>query len=67
MCSKIRCDGESEKICKIFGKLNRAQEGINTEVTLRMVLFGFTTESPGLAQHQEGILTPLNENTLMTE
>jgi hypothetical protein len=24
MCSKIRFDGEYEKFCKIFGKLNRA-------------------------------------------
>jgi hypothetical protein len=24
MCLKIRCDGESEKFCKIFWKLNRA-------------------------------------------
>ena len=24
MCLKIRCDGESEKICKIFWKLNKA-------------------------------------------
>jgi hypothetical protein len=25
MCLKIRCDGESEKFCKIFWELNRAQ------------------------------------------
>jgi hypothetical protein len=25
MCPKIRCDGESEKFCKIFCKLSRAQ------------------------------------------
>ena len=24
MCLKIRCDGESEKFCKIFWKLNKA-------------------------------------------
>jgi hypothetical protein len=24
MCLKIRCDGESEKFCKIFWELNRA-------------------------------------------
>jgi hypothetical protein len=24
MCPKIRCDGESEKFCKIFWELNRA-------------------------------------------
>jgi hypothetical protein len=23
MCPKIRCDGESEKFCKIIGELNR--------------------------------------------
>jgi len=25
MCLKIRCDGESEKFCKIFWELNKAQ------------------------------------------
>jgi hypothetical protein len=24
MCPNIRCDGESEKFCKIFGELNGA-------------------------------------------
>ena len=24
MCLKIRCDGESKKICKIFWELNKA-------------------------------------------
>ena len=26
MCLKIRCDGESEKFCKISWELNKAQE-----------------------------------------
>jgi hypothetical protein len=34
MCSKIRCDGESEKFCKIFGKLNRALANFGEEAKL---------------------------------
>ena len=26
MCLKIRCDGKSEKFCKIFCEVNKAQE-----------------------------------------
>jgi hypothetical protein len=30
MCPKIRCDGESEKFCKIFDELNGAYIEIET-------------------------------------
>ena len=29
MCLKIRCDGESEKFCKIFWELNKAYKAIS--------------------------------------
>jgi hypothetical protein len=31
MCPKIRCDGESEKFCKIFWELNRALDCLGLE------------------------------------
>jgi hypothetical protein len=33
MCLKIRCDGESEKFCKIFWELNMASPGRTFIVT----------------------------------
>jgi hypothetical protein len=46
MCPKIRCDGESEKFCKIFLELNRAyadtSETTCIDETIVLIVWNFS-------------------------
>jgi hypothetical protein len=55
MCLKIRCDGESEKFCKIFWELNSAyvQQAFSILFTLSSTLLAICI-APSLAENSFG-------------